>query len=243
MERKDPPRVERADRRQVQLRAFDLESTLAEEHPARSIWDAVEGLDLSGLHDVTAARGSSPGQPAIDPQILVALWLYATSEGVGSARELSRLCERDDAYRWLCGGVSVDPHTLRDFRVGNGASLDDLLAQVIAVLTHHKLIKLKRVAHPGMRVRASAGGSSFRQRKTLAVCATEAAHQVDALKRELDEPATSPEAAAREREAAVARALAELPKLEVSETPNPRSERNRRRKQRRTTGASKHDGS
>jgi transposase len=240
-ERKEPPRVQSAERNQVELRAFDLDSTLPEEHRARAVWAAVERLDLSGFYDAIAARGSAPGRPAIDPRILVALWIYATSEGVGSARELERLCERDDAYRWLCGGVSVNHHTLSDFRVGHGKVLDALLTQLVAVLVHQRIIRLRRVAHDGLRLRASAGAGSFRRRKTLEECAAEATAQVAALKRELErEPAASSERqkaartrAAREREEAVARALAELPQVEAVKDRNGRRERNARRKQRK----------
>ena len=240
-DREQPPRIQAAQRNQIQLRPYDLDSTLAEDHRARAIWAAVEQLDLGAFYDDILARGSHPGRPAIDPKILVALWLFATSEGVGSARQLERLCERDDAYRWLCGGVSVNHHSLSDFRVGHEAALDGMMTQLIAVLVHQKIIKLKRVAHDGMRVRASAGAASFRSGKTLEECAAEAAAQVAALKRELEtEPSGSTtreqaarERAARERAEAVARALKELPKVQAVKDRNRRSDRNRRRKHRR----------
>src|SRR5712691_9986022 len=95
-----PPRLVTADRQQMELRPFDLESLLAGEHRARAIWAMVEALDLAPFYEAIVARGSEPGRPAIDPKILVALWLYGTSEGVGSARELARLCAAHDAYRW-----------------------------------------------------------------------------------------------------------------------------------------------
>jgi transposase len=242
IDREDPPRIQTADRKQIQLRPYDLDSTLPEEHRVRSIWAAVEQLDLRAFYADILARGSHPGRPAIDPKILVALWLFATSEGVGSARQLERLCERDDAYRWLCGGVSVNHHTLSDFRVGNEVALDGLMTHLIAVLVHQKVIKLKRVAHDGLRVRASAGAASFRSGKTLEECAAEAATQVAALKRELEtEPSgsttreqTARERATRERAAAITRALKELPKVQAVKDRNRRSGRNRRRKQRQS---------
>lgn len=106
------PRLQEAVRDQVELRACDLESLLAPDHPARSVWQFVQSLDLSALHRGIRAVEGRPGRPPIDPAILVALWLYATLDGVGSARELARLCEAEDAYRWLCGGVGVNHHTL-----------------------------------------------------------------------------------------------------------------------------------
>src|SRR2546428_8967230 len=161
------PRIVTANRAQLQLRPQDLESLLPADHRARALWMVVDRLDLSRFYAAIQARGSDPGRPAIDPKVLVALWLYATSEGVGSARELARLCERHDAYRWLCGGVRVNHHTLSDVRVEHGAALDALLTQVLGVMLHQGLVRLERVTQDGMRVRASAGAASFRREATL----------------------------------------------------------------------------
>jgi transposase len=214
------PRLETADRKQVQLRPYDLDAVLPANHRARAFWAVVEKLDLSLFYAVIAARGSEPGRPAIDPKVLVALWLYATSEGVGSARELARLCEAHDAYRWICGGVSVNHHTLSDFRVEHGAALDDLMTQVLAVLMRQGIVKIHRVAQDGMRVRAAAGAASFRREKSLKACLETARQHVERVKREAERSEigrtarerAAAERAAREREERVARALAELPK-------------------------------
>src|SRR5438067_1738383 len=157
------PRVVTANRAQLQLRPLDLESLLPPEHRARAVWAVVEQLDLRAFYDAIVARGSEPGRPAIDPQILVALWLYATSEGVGSARELARLCEAHDAYRWLCGGVSVNHHTLSDFRVGCADLLDRLLSEHLAALGEAGVVDLDTLAQGGVRIRASAGTGSVRR--------------------------------------------------------------------------------
>jgi transposase len=218
------PRIITANRAQLQLRPLDLESLLAPEHRARAVWAVVEQLDLSAFYDAIAARGSEPGRPAIDPKILVALWLYATSEGVGSARELARLCEAHDAYRWLCGGVAVNHHTLSDFRVGHEAALDALMTQVLAVLLRQGLVTLTRVAQDGTRVRASAGASSFRREKSLRACLEAAQAHVERVKQEAEHPPAPGQAraqaaaarAARERAQRVARALAELPKAQAT---------------------------
>lgn len=213
------PRVLRANRAQIELRPLDLESLLPEDHRARAVWEFVEGLDLSALYGAIQSVDGGPGRPAIDPAILMALWLYATVEGVGSARGLARLCERHDAYRWICGGVSVNAHTLSDFRVGHEKVLDDLLTQGVGRLMEAGLVELRRVAQDGVRVRASAGAASFRRHPGLQECMEQAREQVVRLRRELgeDPAATSRrEAAARlraaqERQERVKRALAEMP--------------------------------
>ena len=173
-------------RDQVELQAVDIESLIGEDHPARVIWAYVEGLDLSELEKRIKAREDRPGHPAISPRLLLALWLVATSDGVGSARALERLCEHHDVYRWLCGGVSVNYHTLSDFRVGNADLLDRLLAEHLAALAKAKLVDLDTLAQDGVRVRASAGAASFRRAATLDRHLAAAAAVVEQLKQEVD---------------------------------------------------------
>jgi transposase len=174
-------------RNQLELRAVDLEATLEAGHPARSVWALVEGMDLSSLYTGIGSVEGHAGRPAIDPRILMALWLYATIDGVGSARKLARLCEDHDVYRWICGGVSVNYHTLADFRVGHVKLLDEELSRGVAVLVHQGLVGLKRVAQDGMRVRASAGASSFRRGSSLKKCLKVARGRVRWLRREVEQ--------------------------------------------------------
>lgn len=227
------PRFREPARDQIELRAVDLDSLLGPEHPARVIWSYVERLDLSALEAAVKAREGRPGHPAISPRLQLALWLYAAKDGVGSARALARLCEQHDAYRWLCGGVSVNPHTLSDFRVGQGALLDRLLTENVAALLAAGVIDLRSLAQDGIRVRASAGAGSFRRRHRLKEHLAAARDLVTRLKREVDDdPAASSrraakarERAARERQARVEAALKTLDEVEAQ-----------RQRRRETTG-------
>jgi transposase len=180
------PRLREPQRDQIELRAVDIESLIGQDHPARVIWSYVEGLDLSELENRIKARGDRPGHPATSPRLLLALWLYATSDGVGSARALERLCDSHDAYRWLCGGVSVNHHTLADFRMGCADLLDRLLAEHLAALAKAALIDLDTLAQDGVRIRANAGASSFRREETLDRHLATAQAVVDKLKHEVD---------------------------------------------------------
>jgi len=217
------PRLRRAERQQVVLHVASLDSLLPEDHRARLVWEFVQGLDLGALYEPIRAVEGRAGRDAIDPRILLALWLYATLDGVGSARELARLCEQHLAYRWLCGGVSVNYHTLSDFRTAHPAFLEELLTQSVATLLHEGLVTLQRVAVDGMRVRASAGAASFRRRATLEDCQAQAREQVATLRQELQaDPAAGTrrqqaarQRAARERSARVAKALGELATIEA----------------------------
>ncbi len=216
------PRLREPQRDQIELRAVDIESLLGDDHPVRVIWAYVAGLDLSALEDRIKARDDRPGHPATSPRLLLALWLYGTCDGVGSARALARLCNSHDVYRWLCGGVSVNYHTLADFRVGCADLLDRLLGEHLAALAAAGLVDLDRLAQDGVRIRANAGAASFRRAATLERHLATAQAVVEELKREV---AARPDAsnervraarqrAARERSARVQAAQTALAEIE-----------------------------
>jgi transposase len=194
---------------------------LEDDHQARVVWDFCLGLDLSALYDAIRSRLGGPGRAALDPRLAVALWLYATLEGIGSARRLDYLCSHHHAFRWLLGSVSVNYHSLADFRVEHLELLDELLTHSVAVLRHEGLVDLNRIAQDGLRVRASAGAASFRRQATLQECLQEAREQVARLKEEMDDDAAAPSRrqaaarsrAARERQQRLERALGRLPEL------------------------------
>src|ERR1700712_551759 len=179
------PRFVSPNRAQVELRALDLESLLPPDHAARAVWEFVSSLDLGRLESKTRSVEGRAGRPATDPRIFLALWLYATTKGIGSARALERLTEVHDAYRWIAGGVPVNYHSLSDFRSGHRAYLDEVLTQSVAVLMKEDLVTLNRVSQEGTRVRANAGASSFRRKPTLEACQELAKEQVERLKQEL----------------------------------------------------------
>lgn len=218
-------RLETANRSQIELTPTDLEAVLPPGHAARLVWRFVEGLDLSAFHATIRAREGHAGRAAIDPKILVALWLYATIDGVGSAREVERLCGAHDAYRWLRGGVWVNYHTLSDFRVGHRAALDTLLTQSITVLLDRQVVTLNRITQDGMKVRASAGVRSFRRGERLRDCRQMARQQVQRTFADLEGTVATRRAAAQrravvEREARVEEALAQLPTVEAAKKRN-----------------------
>lgn len=214
-------RVQSPNRGQIELRPCDLESVLPEGHRARIVWGFVAGQDLTALYAEIKAIEGGAGRPAIAPEILYALWLYATLEGVGSARKLARLTQEHDAYRWICGGVQVNYHSLSDFRSQNGEALDGLLTANVASLMAAGVVKLKSVAQDGMRVRASAGAASFRREEKLKGYLETARVQVEALKKQVaDDPSgeerrskAARERMAKEREARIDAALKRLPEL------------------------------
>lgn len=216
------PRLQIPERNQMKFRAANLDELVAQDHPVRAVWAYVEQADLSALYDAIRAVEGAPGRPPIDPKILLALWLYATLDGVGSARELDRLTREHQVYQWICGDVPVNHHTLADFRVDHPELLERLLVSGVAALTSQKLVTMKRVAQDGVRVRASAGAASFHREKSLKEHLTEAEEQLRRLTDELHEDTqassrrqkAAKERDAKDREDRVAEALRQLRELQ-----------------------------
>jgi len=212
------------DRHQVTMAVRCPDDLVDADHPVRVIWAVVERMDLSAFHAPIRARAGVCGRDATDPRLLVALWLQACTDGVGSARELARLCLDSRPYQWLCGGVSVNHHLLADFRVGFGDALDQLFTQVIASLVERDLVTVHRISQDGTRVRACAGSNTFRRQGRLAELLEQARKHVAELRELLDDPERSAglsakrraamARAARERQQRVEDAIAQLPELQ-----------------------------
>lgn len=148
------PRVTQPQRRQAVIRFEMPEDTLALSHPARVLWDVVGTLDLTAFLSGAKAVVGAAGRPTLSPRMILTLWLYAISQGVGSAREIARLTATDSVFRWIVGDLEVSHDTLSAFRVGHGEALDRLMTDVLASLMHKGVLSLQLVAQDGMRVRA-----------------------------------------------------------------------------------------
>ena len=217
------PRLRQPERNQPGWQIAALDDLVERNHPVRAVWDFVGSLDLRDLHDAVKAREGAPGQAPAAPELMLALWLWATVDGVGSARQLNKLCQEHLAYRWLCGGVSMNYHTLADFRTAHGAVLERLLADGVAALVAERLVALDVLAQDGMRVRAAAGAGSFRRRPRLEQLAVAAKARVERLRTELESDAAvgsrrqqaAQQRAAREREERVTAALDRMNELEA----------------------------
>jgi transposase len=201
-------RVRRPERFQIEMQFYSLDQMLPADHRARIVWRFVQSLDLTPLYEKIEVTHDQAGRSAIAPEILLAVWLLATLDGIGSARELDRRCETDIPYLWLRGSVGVNYHTLSDFRVQNGDFLEQLLVDTVASLVAQGLVPLETIAQDGMRVRASAGSSSFRRKPTLEKLQQEAHAHVNRLKQENESESQRQEADAR-RKAASERAARE----------------------------------
>ena len=216
-------RLRRPERRQIAMVVQCPDDLVPTTHPVRTVAAVVAQLDVSGFCSTIKAREGVAGRDATDPELLVSLWLYACIRGIGSARELARRCEESAPFRWLCGGVSVNHRLLSDFRTDHGAALDELFTQVIASLVDKDVVRVSRVSQDGVRVRVSAGASSFRGEERLEKLLEESRKHVEQLRQQLESPEhmagvsarqkAARQRAAEEKQKRLEQALAQLPEL------------------------------
>lgn len=217
---------------------FSLNQMVREDHLVRTVVKYVDSLDLSELYTDIKATKDNVGRDAIDPRILFALWLFATLEGENSGRRIAELTTRDLAYMWICGGVSVNYHTVCDFRTAHSELLEKVFTDSIAVLQHHGLIKLENIAQDGMRVRASAGTGSFRSKEGLEKARQKAeAYLAEVFEEETDDDEDGP----RSKGSQAARERAALDKLERIEAASRELEEMQKRHEKRNRGKSDKD--
>ena len=215
------PRLVAIDRRQLILRTMDVEKLVEPEHCVRSIWELVGRLDLRLYYAQIAAVEGSAGREHTDPQLLISLWLYAYSRGISSARELARQCEYEPGCQWLCGLQTVSHRTLSGFRSDNKTALDDLFTQVLGMLSAEGLITLERVTLDGTKIKANAGGNTFRGREKIAVHLAAAREQVRVLNQQAENEeqlakrqGAAKRRAARQRASRLEAALREVERLQ-----------------------------
>ena len=216
-------RLRRPERRQLAMVVQCADDLVRALHPVRTVMAVVEKLDVSGFCEPIRAREGIAGRDATDPRLLVGLWLYACVRGIGSARELARRCEESAPFRWLCGGVGVNHRLLSDFRTDHADALDALFTQVLVTLMDKKLVRVSRISQDGVRIRVSAGSSSFRREERLQQLLVQAQQQVLELRKQLESPAQSAvvtvrqkaarKRAAESRQQRLEQAIAQLPEL------------------------------
>jgi len=215
------PRLKPINRQQMVLRAVDVEQLIGPEHPARSIWELVGQLNLDSFYQSVHSFDGSAGRSAFDPRLLISIWVYAYSRGIGSAREISRLCEIDPAFQWLAGMDLINHHTISDFRVDHRVALVELFIQVLGLLSHEGLITLERVMQDGTKVRAQAQAKTFCREGRIQQHLDTARQHIQAMGDPEQEPPSDRCAqarlrAARERVEKLDRALKEIEELRAA---------------------------
>jgi transposase len=214
------PLIRWVNRQQMSWRAVDVERLVGDDHPARAIWALIGHMDLSQFYQGIESSAEEGGRPAFDPQLLISLWVYAYSQGIGSAREVARRCEYDPAFQWLTGLEEVNYHTLADFRVEKQKELDELFTQVLAALSKEGLVTLEQVMQDGTKIKAQASTRSYQREGTIQGHMQRARQRVVEMGDPRNEK-TSPKAkqaqarARREQQERLESALEELQKLQA----------------------------
>ncbi len=220
------PRVREPDRSQGEIRFEIPEEAIPPSHPARLLWNVLGTLDLSGFNKGCGAVEGKAGRSKLSPRMLLTLWLYGITHGVGSARELARLTRSDVAYGWIVGSLKVSHHTLSSFRVGHGEPLNELMTDVLASLMAKELVSLELGAQDGTRVRAAATAPSFRTYGSLLQCREQAALHLKAVLASAGDPEHSRaqraarEAAARDFQRRIEEAIAAVGELQEHRSPS-----------------------
>jgi transposase len=213
------PRYEVIDREQLCWRPIDIERLIGAEHPARAVWEFIGRLDLSPYQEDARAVEGKAGRPRWEPRLVVSLWVYGYSQGIGSARAIEELCQWEPAYQWLTGSRVINAHTLSDFRVKHDPALNGLFVQTLGLLSADGLITLERVMQDGTKIRAKAAADSFRRQQRVEQALKEAKAQVAAVEAMSEEEgsrrmAKARQRAARERQERLEQALKEFAQLE-----------------------------
>lgn len=217
----EKPKIRVVDRKQMLIRCVDVEQLIPEDHPARAIWEFVEQVDLKAFYERIESKEGELGRPAIDPKVLMSLWIYGYSEGVGSARELSEMCEHEPGCQWLTGYQSINYHTIADFRAAGEKILDELFTQTLGILSSQGLITLKRIAQDGTKILACAGADTLKGEEKLRAHLQEAEKQMTELSYPSEQESSlrskrAQERAARERKERLQEAIKQLESVKAN---------------------------
>ena len=212
-------------RAQGEIRFEAPDNLLPPSHPARLIWTVLGSFGLENFSKECSSVEGKAGRSLKSPRMMLTLWLYAITQGVGSAREIARLIKSDVAYRWIVGTLEVGHHKLSDFRVGQFAALDVLMTDVLASLMKKGLLSLELVAQDGTCTRAAASAPSFRTYGSLLECREQAKLHIKAVLTAAEDPEYTRaqhirrEVAARDFQERVEAAIATVTELQEARKP------------------------
>ncbi|MCI0471141.1 MAG: transposase, partial [Candidatus Aminicenantes bacterium] len=178
------PRLKHIDREQLLFRTVKIDNLIDDKHPAKAIWEFTGRLDLTPFYENIEAVEGVAGRRATDPRLLISLWIYALSQGIGSARKIAECCEYHPAFQWLAGTEEINYHTISDFRVDHKEALEKFFVEVVGILSAEGLVTLERVAHDGTKIKAYAGLDSFRREDKIRAHLAMAEEQLKILEEE-----------------------------------------------------------
>jgi len=167
----------RADRDQGLLLPTSMRDWLPPDHLAWFVLDVVDQLDTSAFH---ARHPGGVGRPAYDPDMLLALLMYAYANKVRSSRRIEALCQVDVAFRVICANLVPDHVTIARFRAANESAIEATFLEVLALCGEAGLATLGTIAIDGTKMEANASmkanrGSDAMRAEVAAILAEAAA--------------------------------------------------------------------
>jgi transposase len=123
-------------------------------HPAHLVRELVRHeLDLSAI---LAEYDEARGQPPYHPAMMVALLLYAFTQGLYASRRIARACQERLDVMAVTGMQQPDFRTISDFRKRHLKTLAALFVQVLQLCRQAGLVSLGHVALDGTKLAANA---------------------------------------------------------------------------------------
>ncbi len=153
------------ERDQVFLMPPSLTEWLEEDHLAWFVLDAVEQMDLSAFHADYRADGW--GRAAHDPEMMVALMLYAYCIGVRSSRAIERACGIDVAFRVVAANQMPDHTTIARFRQRHEQALASVFTESLRLCARAGMVKVGLVAVDGTKMGCPAALAANRSKSHI----------------------------------------------------------------------------
>ena len=179
------------DREQAMLLPPDLREWLPEDHLAWFVLDAVEALDLGAFY--ASYRQDGHGAAAHDPQMMVALLVYAYAIGERSSRAIECRLREDIAFRVIAANQIPDHATIARFRVRHEDALAELFSQVLSLCADAGLVSAQVVAVDGSKIAASAADKAIRSYDQIAEEILAEAGRIDQAEDDIHGPARGDE--------------------------------------------------
>lgn len=163
------------DRKQQSIFGYCVEDFAKRDPKSRFVVELVNKLDLNVLHN----RYSTQGNHSYPPDVLLALWFYAYSNGISSTRKLEELCKFDLRYMYISGGLEPDHSTLSRFRKDNLDLVSQYFIEIILKAKVENISEFDKIAIDGTKIRSKSSTKHHYNESQLS-------KQIENIKKEIE---------------------------------------------------------
>ncbi len=160
-------KIRKPVRNQLEFQMMALDDLIPEDHKAKFIWNFVQKMNTDPCFQRIKSLICGPGRYATDPELIFCLWLFAYSEGVSGSRQIVERTKHHDAYKWICGGISVNHTMLCEFRSAEPEIFEELLTSSLAVMMEQGFLEAEDIAQDGSKIKAAAGNNTCRREPSI----------------------------------------------------------------------------